>query len=155
MESMVKCICREVIVCLKMLGESEFIFLVEVNYQDQVYFFWVVVCCLYCFIVDFVVEVFYEWFVVMKLDFSFEDFDVFYNCKLEWYDELDNVSVLMCDKLWQVLFRMMWEVGLLVKDKIINVILLSFRLVELLCQNNFDEFFYFLVYEFDIRGMLV
>ena len=145
--------CREAIARPKTLTESELTFLAEANHQDQAHLLWVAVCRLYRFIADFAVEVLHERFVAMKLDLSFEDFDAFYNRKSEWHDELDNASASTRDKLRQVLFRMLREAGLLAKDKTINAILLSPRLVELLRQNNPDEFFYFPVYESDIRGM--
>lgn len=152
-ESTAKRTCREAIARLKTLNDGELAFLPEANHQDQAHLLWVAVCRLYRFIADFAVEVLRERFVSMKLDLSFEDFDAFYNRKSEWHDELDNASASTRDKLRQVLFRMLREAGLLAKDKTINAILLSPRLVELLRQNNPDEFFYFPVYESDIRGM--
>lgn len=152
-ESTAKRTCREAIARLKTLTESELTFLAEANHQDQAHLLWVAVCRLYRFIADFAVEVLHERFVAMKLDLSFEDFDAFYNRKSEWHDELDNASASTRDKLRQVLFRMLREAGLLAKDKTINAVLLSPRLVELLRENNPDEFFYFPVYESDIRGM--
>ncbi|XGA79852.1 DUF1819 family protein [Halomonas sp. CH40] len=56
----------------------------------------------------------------MKLSLSFEDFGAFYNRhnrQSEWHDELDNASASTRDKLRQVLFRMLWEAGLLAWDK--------------------------------------
>lgn len=152
-ENTAKRICREVIVRLKTLNDVELAFLSEADHQDQAYLLWVTVCRLYRFIADFAVEVLRERFVAMKLDLSFEDFDAFYNRKSEWHDELDNASASTRDKLRQVLFRMLREAGLLTKDKAINGVLLNPRLVELLCQNNPDEFLYFPVYESDIKGM--
>lgn len=152
-ESTAKRICREAIARLETLNNGELAFLQEANHQDQAHLLWVAVCRLYCFIADFAVEVLRERFVAMKLDLSFEDFDAFYNRKSEWHDELDSASASTRDKLRQVLFRMLREAGLLGKDKTINPVLLSPRLVELLRQNNPDEFFYFPVYESDIRGM--
>ena len=154
-ESTAKRTCREVIARLKTLNGSEVSFLVEANHQDQAHLLWVAVCRLYRFVADFAVEVLHERFVAMKLDLSFEDFDAFYNRKSEWHSELDNASASTRDKLRQVLFRMLREAGLLAKDKTISAILPSPRLVELLRQNNPDEFFYFPVHESDIRGMSV
>lgn len=152
-ESTAKRTCREVIARLKTLNESELAFLPEANHQDQAHLLWVAVCRLYRFVADFAVEVLRERFVAMKLDLSFEDFDAFYNRKSEWHDELDNASASTRDKLRQVLFRMLREAALLAKDKTINAILLSPKLVELLRDNNPDEFLYFPVYESDIKGM--
>lgn len=151
-ESTAKRVCREVIARLKTLTEGELTHLVEANHQDQAHILWIAVCRLYRFIADFAVEVLHERFVAMKLDLSFEDFDAFYNRKSEWHDELNNASASTRDKLRQVLFRMLREAGLLAKDKTISSILLGPRLVELLCQNNPDEFFFFPIYESDIRG---
>lgn len=152
-ESTAKRTCREAIARLKTLTESELTFLVEANHQDQAHILWIGVCRLYRFIADFAVEVLHERFIAMKLNLSFEDFDAFYNRKSEWHDELDMASASTRNKLRQVLFRMLREAGLLAEDKTINGILLSPRLVKLLRQNNPDEFFYFAVYESDMRGM--
>jgi len=152
-ESTAKRTCREAIARLNALGDGELAFLSEANYQDQAHILWVGVCRLYRFIADFAVEVLHERFVAMKLDLGFEDFDAFFNRKSEWHDELDNASVSTRNKLRQVLFRMLREAGLLTRDKTINAVVLSPRLVELLRQHNPDEFLYFPVYESDIKGM--
>lgn len=152
-ESTAKRTCREAIARLETLNKGELEFLPEASYQDQAHLLWVAVCRLYRFIADFSVEVLRERFVAMKLDLSFEDFDAFYNRKSEWHDELDSASASTRDKLRQVLFRMLREAGLLDKDKTINAVQLSPRLIELLRQNNPDEFLYFPVYESDIEGM--
>lgn len=152
-ESTVKRTCREATARLKTLNDAELAFLPEANHQDQAHLLWVAVCRLYRFIADFAVEVFRERFLSMKLDLSFEDFDAFYNRKSEWHDELDNASASTRDKLRQVLFRMLREADLLRKDKTINAVLLSPGLVELLRQNNPNEFLYFPVYESDIKRM--
>jgi len=152
-ESTAKRNSREAISRLKTLSDSELAFLPEANHQEQACILWVAVCRLYHFIADFTVEVLRERFVAMKLDLSFEDFDAFYNRKSEWHDELDSASDSTRDKLRQVLFRMLREAGLLAKDKTINTVLLSPRLVELLRHNNPDEFLYFPIYESDIKGM--
>jgi hypothetical protein len=152
-ESTTKRTCREAIARLTTLNSAELAYLPEANHQDQAHLLWIAVCRLYRFIADFSVEVLHERFLAMKLDLSFEDFDAFYNRKSEWHDELDRASVSTQGKLRQVVFRMLREAGLLSKDKTINTILLSPILVDLICQNDPDEFFYFPVYESDIKGL--
>ncbi|MAT50828.1 MAG: hypothetical protein CMK32_06570 [Porticoccaceae bacterium] len=152
-ESTAKRTCREAIARLKTLSGEELIFLSEANHQDQAYLLWIAVCRLYRFIADFAVEVIRERFLSMKLDLTFEDFDAFYNRKSEWHDELDDASASTRAKLRQVLFRILREAGLLGKDKAIHAVLLSPGLVELIRQNNPDEFMYFPAFEADIRGM--
>lgn len=152
-ESTAKRTCRETVARLQTLDDRELAFLQEANHQDQAHLLWVAVCRLYQLIADFAVEVIHERFITMNLDLSFEDFDAFYNRKSEWHDELDNASASTRNKLRQVLFRMLREAGLLGKDKTINAVLLSPRLVELLCQNKPDECLYFPVFESDIKGM--
>ncbi|MCG8312830.1 MAG: DUF1819 family protein [Pseudomonadales bacterium] len=152
-ESTAKRTCREAIARLKTLNEEELDFLREANHQDQAYLLWVAVCRLYRFIADFAVEVLRERFIAMKLTLGFEDFDAFYNRKSEWHEELDKASDSTRDKLRQVLFRMLREAGLLEKNKTIIAAMLSPRLIDLIRQNNPDEFFYFPVHESDIKGM--
>ncbi|MCG5516452.1 MULTISPECIES: DUF1819 family protein [unclassified Ectothiorhodospira] len=152
-ESTAKRTCREALARLQRLNDRELAFLPEANHQDQAHLLWVAVCRLYQLIADFAVEVIHERFIMMNLDLSFEDFDAFYNRKSEWHDELDNASASTRNKLRQVLFRMLREAGLLGKDKTINAVLLSPRLVELLSQHQPDECLYFPVHESDIKGM--
>ena len=83
----------------------------------------------------------------MKIDLKFEDFDAFFNRKSEWHDELDQVSASTRDKLRQVIFRMLREADLLTKDKTINTVILSPRLVELIRKNNPDELLLFPTFE--------
>jgi hypothetical protein len=152
-ESTAKRTCREALARLQRLNDRELAFLPEANHQDQAHLLWVAVCRLYRLIADFAVEVIHERFVTLNLGLSFEDFDAFYNRKSEWHEELDNASASTRNKLRQVLFRMLREAGLLGKDNTIHAVLLSPRLVELLCQHQPDECLYFPVHESDIKGM--
>lgn len=136
-------ICREVVGRLNTLKRAELVLLDEANPQDQVLLLWVAVCRRYRFIGDFAVEVLYERFSSMRLDIPFEEFDAFYNRKAEWYEGLDSATQSRRTKIRQVLFRMLREAGLLDKDKTINAVLPSPRLVELLRQNNLDELLFF------------
>ena len=146
-ESTAKRVCREIVARLRMLNEEELDVLTGGSHQDQAHILWLAVCRLYQFVADFASEVVRERFLSMKIDLTFEDFDAFFNRKSEWHDELDQVSASTRDKLRQVIFRMLREAELLTKDKTINTVILSPRLVELIRKNNPDEIMFFPTFE--------
>tara|TARA_R110001599_G_scaffold224338_2_gene423535 strand:+ start:13324 stop:13938 length:615 start_codon:yes stop_codon:yes gene_type:complete len=145
--STAKRVSRESVARLRTLNDEELDVLIEGSHQDQAHILWLAVCRLYQFVADFASEVVRERFLSMKIDLKFEDFDAFFNRKSEWHDELDQVSASTRDKLRQVIFRMLREADLLTKDKTINTVILSPRLVELIRKNNPDELLLFPTFE--------
>jgi len=142
-ESSLKRISQELIGRLKMLSLEETEWLVRTNRQEQLYILWLAICRRYKFIAEFATEVLRERFITLKVDLTHEAFDVFFNHKCDWYSELDNLSESTKDKLRQVLFKMMREVGFLNTDNIIQGVMLSSTFLDQLKKNNTDEIKYF------------
>lgn len=151
--STLKRICGEIISRLKVLNSGEIELLVEGSAQDQAYILWLAVCRKYRFIADFAVEVLQERYITLKIDLTHEDFNSFFNRKSEWHSELDAIAPSTCYKLRQILFKLLREADLLTAKNMINVALLSPRLLKLLQQGNHSEILYFPLFESDLKEM--
>lgn len=144
---------REVVSRLKTLNPAELEFLVEASHQEQAYLLWLAICRRYRFIADFAVEVIRERYISLKTDLTYEDFDSFLNRKSEWHSELDEISLATRSKLRQVLFKILKDADILTANNIINVAMLSPRLLELIHQGNRNEVLYFPAFESDVKRM--
>ena len=85
-------ICREICSRLKRLNKDEMELLVEGDYQEQASLLWIAVCRHYRFICEFSIEVIRERFLTLRYDLGYEDFDVFFNAKMEWHEELGKIA---------------------------------------------------------------
>jgi hypothetical protein len=148
-----KRVCREVISRLKTLSAEDLDFLVEANHQEQGYLLWLAVCRRYRFIADFAVEVLRERYISLKADLNHEDFDSFFNRKLEWHSEIDEVRPATRSKLRQVLFKILREADLLTANNMINAAMLSPRLLNLIPHSSRRDILYFPVFKSDLKGM--
>ena len=148
-----KRVCSEVISRLKTFSIEELDFLVEANPQEQGYLLWLATCRRYRFIADFAIEVLRERYITLKTDVNHEDFDSFFNRKLEWHTELDVIQPTTRNKLRQVLFRILREAGLLASNNIINAAILSPELLNAISHNNRRDVLFLPVFESDLKGM--
>jgi len=128
--SSAKRICREICSRLKHLHKDELELLVEGDHQEQAYLLWVAVCRHHRFIYEFSVEVIRERFLTLSYDLGYEDFDAFFNAKMEWHEELEKVATTTRNKLRQVLFRMLREAEILSPDNTIIPATLSPRFIN-------------------------
>jgi hypothetical protein len=118
-------VCREIISRLKGLTPDQMLILTDGVPKDQGYILWAAVCKRYRFIHDFAVEVVHEKFMSMDLKLNHLDYDVFFNQKAEWHDEIVRIKESTRNKLRQVVFKMMRESELLSKGQMIIPTLLS------------------------------
>jgi hypothetical protein len=93
--------------------------------MDQGHILWAAVCKRYRFIHDFAVEVVHEKFLSMDLLLTQADYDVFFNQKAEWHDEMERLREATRIKLRQVVFKMLREAELLSRQNMILPIILS------------------------------
>jgi len=149
-----KRVCREVISRLKTLSSAELDVLIDGCHQEQAYLLWVAVCRRYRFIADFAVEMLREYYITLKSDLTYEDFDSFFNRKSEWHRELDEISPSTRSKLRQVLFKMLREADLLTVNNSINAAMFSQGLFDLLHHSNFKDMLFFPVFESELKGMV-
>jgi hypothetical protein len=118
-------ICREVIARLKSLSADQLAILAEGSAKDQAHVLWAAICKRYRFIHDFAVEVIHEKFLALDPDLAYADYDIFFNQKAEWHDELANIQPSTRAKLRQIVFRMLREAELLSRRNRILPVLLS------------------------------
>ena len=144
---------QEVCSRLKTLNPKELELLVEGNRKEQVYLLWLAMCRRYRFIADFAVEVLRERYVSLKMDLSHEDFDSFLNRKSEWHPELDRIQPTTRSKTRQVLFRALREADLLTGNNMINMAILSRRLLDAIPRASRSDILYFPAFESDLKRM--
>ncbi len=135
---------REIKNRISTFSEEELAYFVETaDRADQQALLWIACCRAYRFVREFAVEVIQDRFISYQLDLSLESFDVFFDAKAEWNDDLADLSMSTRLKLRQILFRMMREADILTADNQIQPALLSTRLFALIKANNRAELAYF------------
>ena len=72
----------------------------------------------------------------MIVRYIHEDFDVFFNSKLQWHEELEGIAETTRHKLRQVLFKMLVEANFINKDYSILLLTLSPRVVNLILKKS-------------------
>ncbi len=141
--SSAKRISREICTRLSELSEQELVLLVEGDPPERAQILWLAVCRRYKFIAEFCVEVILERIMTYHYDLSHEDFDTFFNTKMEWHEELEKIKESTRNKLRQVLFKMLREAQILDGDNKIIPAVLSPRFRQLFRQrNNLDLRFF-------------
>lgn len=131
-ETTLKNCCGEIISRLKQLTSDECSWILQANNREQAYLLWVATCRRYTFIGDFAVEVLRERYLNLHAEISTEDYDIFFNRKAEWHDELDRLTSSTRQKLRQVVFKMMRQAGLISEDFAIIPVMLSADFTSLL-----------------------
>ena len=134
---------RETIKRLSALSDREIANLAELSASERGQLMWAAACRRYDLIGEFAEEVLRDRFLALAGTISHEDYDSFYRAKALWHDELGAVTTLTYKKLRQVLFRMMFEAGLLTADGAIEPVLISARAAELLTQRNPSDMRFF------------
>ncbi len=118
-------ICREIVSRLNSLSADQLAILAEGSAKDQAQVLWAAICKRYRFIHDFAVEVIHEKFLVLDPNLVYADYDIFFNQKAEWHEELVNIQPSTRAKLRQIVFRMLREAELLSRRNRIVPVLLS------------------------------
>lgn len=147
-----KRICREICSRLKHLNKDELELLVEGDHQEQAYLLWLAICRRYQFIYDFSVEVIRERFLTLRYDLGYEDYDVFFNAKMEWHEELEKITETTRNKLRQVMFKMLRESELLTLSNSIIPAMLSSRLINVICSHSNRDLHIFPIMETALQG---
>jgi hypothetical protein len=123
---------REISQRLKLLSINQIELLVEGDIHEQKNMLWFTVCNRYKFIQEFAIEVIHEKFMLLDFELTELDYDVFFNRKVDWHEELFDISDSTKQKLKTVIFRMLREAELITKDNLIIQTILSERLIEVL-----------------------
>lgn len=136
-------LCQEVLTRLKTLDKSELEFLVNSEYQEQAHILWIAICRRYKFIGDFAIYVLREHYLSMKSDLPIEEFDTFFNQKMEWHPELCGISAHTRYRLRQNLFLILKQLGFLSDNYQIISPLLSEKLIELISIGKPSDIIFF------------
>lgn len=145
---------RDVCYRLEKLTDKELQLLAKGSTQEQAYLLWVAVCKHHPFINDFAIEVLREKFLRMDLLLEYADYDIFFEEKAEWHDELEQLTDSTKAKLRQALFKIMREAEILSKDNMIMPGLITQEMALVLAQDNPVWLTVLPVSEADIKGWL-
>jgi hypothetical protein len=144
-------ICSEIISRLKQLNLPELSSLPSASSRDQAYILWVALCRRYEFIGDFATEVLRERYTKLQPDLTPDDFEAFFHKKAEWHTELEQLSDSTHQKLRQVLFKLLKDVGLLSKENLIQTPIWNPELLNVLKNPGSSSFQFFPVFEADLE----
>lgn len=106
---------RELCNRLKQLTDRQLQVLIEGSRQEQNQILWLAVCKQYRFAREFAEEVIRNKFLRLDFELNYADFDIFFNNKADWHEELEILTDTTRKKLRQVLFRMLTEAEILSK----------------------------------------
>lgn len=127
---------REIVNRISTLDDEELRYLVEdADRQDQQALLWLATCRAYRFVREFAIEVIQERFLSLKLDLPLESFNVLFEAKAEWDEDLNGISTTTRAKLRQVLFRMMREANVITAESRILAAYISPQLKGMLARN--------------------
>lgn len=152
-KSSLKRVYAEMCLRLKCLSDEEIEFLVDTNEQEQRNILWIAVCRCYQFIGEFATEVLRENYISLKMNIYLEDFNSYFNRKAEWHPELDNLKESTRQKLRQVLFKILHEANLLTGENIINPPIFSRRFMDLISRKSCSDFYFFPIFDSDLKEM--
>lgn len=134
---------REIVNRLSALTEAEISVLCTADRHEQQSILWLALCRGYPFIGEFARELLYERYLSFRTQLTYDDFDAYFAKKAEWSQDLAEISSSTHDKLRQILFRMMREVGILNQDDHICHASLSPRITGLVIESDPQELRYF------------
>ena len=146
-----KRVCREAVSRLKLLTEAELNLLLAGTRQEQNHVLWLAVCKRYRFIYDFAVEVLREKYFQLDLVLTGEDYEIFFNNKAEWHDELGALAESTREKLRQVVMKMLREADLLTEHGTINPAMLTPDFATTVYKDSKEYLAVFPASEADIR----
>ena len=129
---------QELRIRLGHLTSEEIDLLADGDLNDKKYVTLLALCKSYKFILDFVVEVVREKALVYDFEIRESDYNSFINRKIYDHPELEELSESTKDKIKQVLFRILAEVGLIdnAKSRVIQHILIAPKLNNIVRKDN-------------------
>lgn len=131
---------REIVNRLLTLSQTEIEFLSSTpDRSEQQALLWLATCRAYRFVKEFSQDVIRDRFLSYHLDLPLETFDIFFDAKAEWHDELGRISASTRKKLRQVLFRIMRDAELITADNRIQKAYLSPRIQALIAGSDPKE----------------
>lgn len=131
---------REIVNRLCTLSQTEIELLSATpDRSEQQALLWLATCRAYRFVKEFAHDVIRDRFLSYHLDLPLESFDIFFDAKAEWDEELGRISSSTRKKLRQVLFRIMRDAEVITADNRIQKAYLSPRLQALIAERDPKE----------------
>ncbi len=128
---------REIVNRLSTLSQPEIELLsATTDSTEKQALLWLATCRAYRFVEEFAHDVIQDRYLSYHLDLPLESFDVFFDAKAEWHEELAKISSSTRKKLRQVLFRIMRDAGVITGENQIQKAYLSPRLKALIVQSK-------------------
>ena len=153
-ESSAKRRIREICSRLQLLTDFQLQLLLSGSRQEQQYLLWVAVCKCYPFIKEFTVEVVREKYLRMDLNLHPQDYEIFFEAKAEWHNELEQLKDSTRAKLKQVLFKTMREAEIISQENMIIPGLLTEQLTKVIAMDDPAFLAVFPVSDMDINSWL-
>lgn len=135
---------REISNRLLTFSDEERKYLIEdADRSDQQALLWLATCRAYRFIREFAVEVIRERYLSYRMDLPLETFDILFEAKAEWDEDLAALSRTTQLKLRQIMFRMMREASIITDNNRLQRAILSTRLKTMIEDQNRAELAFF------------
>ena len=149
--STAKRVLREIIGRLRMLTEEELELLQQGSASEQKYLLWLSVCRRYIFIHEFASEVIRERYLTLKHDLPNEEFEVFYNAKEQWHEELEKLAESTRNKLRTVLYRILREADIIDTNKLILPAILTDEFISAIAKQDTNNLMIFPISDIDLQ----
>jgi hypothetical protein len=149
--STAKRVLREIISRLKTLTGEELELLRQGSANEQKYLLWLGVCRRYLFICEFASEVIRERYLTLKHDLPAEEFEIFYNAKEQWHEELEKIAVSTRNKLRTVLYRILREAEIIDANNLILPAMLTDELINTIAKHNANDLMIFPISDIDLQ----
>lgn len=149
--STAKRVLREIISRLRTLTKDELELLQQGSVSEQKYILWLGVCRRYAFIHDFASEVIRERYLTLKHDLPNEEFEVFYNAKEQWHEELEKIAESSRYKQRTVLFKILREAEIIDSNKLILPAMLTGELITTIAKHDVNDLAIFPISDIDLQ----
>ena len=142
---------------LSYLTEKQLQFFVAADTSSQKQLAFLAVCKSYGFIRDFVVDVLREKYLVFDYDITEGDYISFLRRTSNLHPEIENFTETTIQKLRQVVFKILEQVGLIdsIKSKKIVPQFLDNRLIDLIVEDNIAWLKIYLMSDLDINSQKI
>lgn len=153
--STAKRVLREIIGRLSKLNSEELDLLQGGTSSEQKYLLWLAVCRRYLFIHEFAVEVIRERYLTLKHDLPKEEFEIFYNAKEQWHEELERLAKSTRNKLRTVLYKMLREAEIIGINNIILPAMLTDELITTIAKYNAKDLSIYPISDMDLQKVVL
>jgi len=147
-----KRILQEIVLRVKHLTEGQLELLLSGSPSEQRLLLWVAICKRYALIREFASEIVREKFLAMNHELFPYEYETFFEDKAETHPEMKKISRSTRNKLRQVVFRMLREAGLIAEKNMIQPVLLTHNLADVIVRDNPGLLAIFPVSDADIKG---